>query len=91
MPDEKLIAEQTHIRCKIIIEILGKPREHVEETLRKYIDKIKNVFYDIYSTEINNMLFKSLCYTAKIYAYFCQDEKLDDTKYVYKCVYNNEI
>ena len=42
MPDEKLIAEQTHIRCKIIIEILGKPREHVEETLRKYIDKIKN-------------------------------------------------
>jgi len=42
MPDEKLIAEQTHIRCKIIIEILGKPREHVEKTLRKYIDKINN-------------------------------------------------
>jgi len=42
MPEEKLIAEQTHIRCKIIIEILGKPREHVEKTLRKYIDKIKN-------------------------------------------------
>jgi len=42
MPDEKLIAEQTHIRCKIIIEILGKPREHVEKTLREYTDKIKN-------------------------------------------------
>ena len=42
MPDERLIAEQTHIRCKIIIEILGKPREHVEKTLRKYIDKINN-------------------------------------------------
>ena len=42
MPDERLIAEQTHIRCKIIIEILGKPKDHVEKTLRKYIDKINN-------------------------------------------------
>ena len=42
MPEEKLIIEQTHIRCKIIIEILGKPKEHVEKTLRMYIDKIKN-------------------------------------------------
>ena len=42
MPEEKLIAEQTHIRCKVIIEILGKPKEHVEKTLRIYIDKIKN-------------------------------------------------
>lgn len=42
MPDEKLIAEETHIRCKIIIEVLGKPKEHVEKTLRTYVDKIKN-------------------------------------------------
>ena len=42
MPEEKLIAEQTHIRCKIIIEILGKPKEHVEKTLKMYIEKIKN-------------------------------------------------
>ena len=42
MPEEKLIAEQIHIRCKIIIEILGKPKEHVEKTLRMYVDKIKN-------------------------------------------------
>jgi len=42
MPEEKLIAEQTHIRCKIIIEILGKPKEHVEKTLRMYINKIKD-------------------------------------------------
>ena len=42
MPDERLIAEQTHIRCKIIIEIHGKPRDHVEKTLREYIDKINN-------------------------------------------------
>lgn len=41
MSDEKLIAEETHIRCKIIIEILGKPKEHVEKTLRTYVDKIK--------------------------------------------------
>jgi len=42
MPEEKLIAEQTHIRCKIIIEILGKPKEHVEKTLKMYVDKIEN-------------------------------------------------
>jgi hypothetical protein len=42
MPEEKLIAEEMHIRCKIIIEILGKPKEHVEKTLRMYVDKIKN-------------------------------------------------
>ena len=42
MQEEKLIAEKMHIRCKIIIEILGKPKEHVEKTLNMYIDKIKN-------------------------------------------------
>lgn len=42
MPEEKLIAEKMHIRCKIIIEVLGKPKEHVEKTLRAYVDKIKN-------------------------------------------------
>jgi hypothetical protein len=42
MPNEKLIAEEAHIRCKIIIEILGKPKEHVEKTLRMYVDKIKD-------------------------------------------------
>jgi len=42
MPEEKLIAEETHMRCKIIIEVLGKPKEHVEKTIRMYVDKIKN-------------------------------------------------
>ena len=42
MPEEKLIAEQTHIRCKIIIEVLGKPKEHIEKTIRTYVDKIKD-------------------------------------------------
>ena len=41
MPEEKLIAGETHIRCRIIIEILGKPKEHVEKTLKMYVDKIK--------------------------------------------------
>src|SRR3989338_9200270 len=41
MPDEKLIAEKTHLRCKIIIEILGKPKEHVEKTIRDYVETIK--------------------------------------------------
>ena len=41
MPDEKLIAEQTHIRCKTIIEVLGKPKDHVEKAIRDYVEKIK--------------------------------------------------
>jgi|TARA_B100001964_G_C14226728_1_gene598010 hypothetical protein len=42
MPKENLVDDKTHIRCKIIIEILGKPKEHVEKTVRMYADKIKN-------------------------------------------------
>ena len=41
MPEEKLVAEKTHLRCKIIIEVLGKPKEHVEESIRDYVEKIK--------------------------------------------------
>jgi len=41
MPEEKLIAEQTHIRCRVIIEILGKPKGHVEDSIRDYVEKIK--------------------------------------------------
>lgn len=39
--EEKLIAEQTHIRCRIIIEVLGKPKEHVEKAIKDYVEKIK--------------------------------------------------
>ena len=42
MQEEKLISEKTHIRCKIIVEVLGKPKEHVEKTIRMYVDKVKN-------------------------------------------------
>jgi len=41
MPEEKLVAEKTHLRCKIIIEVLGKPKEHVEKSIRDYVEKIK--------------------------------------------------
>src|SRR3989338_4759046 len=41
MPGEKLIAEQTHIRCKVIIEVLGKPKGHVEDSIRDYVEMIK--------------------------------------------------
>ncbi len=41
MPEEKLVAEKTHLRCKIIIEVLGKPKEHIEKAIREYVEKIK--------------------------------------------------
>lgn len=30
-----------HIRCRTIIEVLGKPKEHVENALKQYIEHIK--------------------------------------------------
>lgn len=41
MPEEKLVAEKTHLRCKIIIEVLGKPKEHIEKAINEYVEKIK--------------------------------------------------
>lgn len=32
--------KQEHIRFKTIMEVLGKPKEHVEKTIRDYVDKI---------------------------------------------------
>ena len=40
MPGETVLTEKTHLRCKIIIEVLGKPKEHVEKALKRYIEKI---------------------------------------------------
>ena len=34
--------EKSHIRCKAIIEVLGKPKEHVEDSIKDYIIHIKN-------------------------------------------------
>ncbi len=33
--------EKQHIRCKTIIEVLGKPKEHVEESIKAYVGKIE--------------------------------------------------
>ena len=68
MPEEKLIAEKTHIRCKVIIEILGKPKEHVEKTLRMYVDKIK----DDSDLIILNSDFSEAVEKEKLYAIFVE-------------------
>ena len=33
--------EHAHIRCRTIIEVLGKPKEHVEKAIKDYIEHIK--------------------------------------------------
>lgn len=54
--NEKL--EKGYIRTRMIFEIVGKPKEHVEETLHKYIEEISKVndiieyeFLDVEETE----------------------------------------
>ena len=39
---ESVSTGKTHLRCKVIMEMLGKPKEHVEKTIRAYVDNIKN-------------------------------------------------
>jgi hypothetical protein len=36
-----MVEKEKHIRCRTILEVLGKPREHVEKTIKDYIEKIK--------------------------------------------------
>lgn len=36
------IQKSDHIRCRTIIEILGKPKEHIEQTLREYVGNIRD-------------------------------------------------
>lgn len=38
MSEEK---KSEHLRCRVILEMLGKPKEHIEKTLREYVQKIK--------------------------------------------------
>ena len=33
--------QHAHIRCRTIIEVLGKPKEHIESSLKEYIEHIK--------------------------------------------------
>ena len=41
MVEAEIQGANTHIRCNIIIEVLGKPKEHVEDSLKQYIEHIK--------------------------------------------------
>ncbi len=38
MTEEK--GQHTHIRCRTIIEVLGKPKEHVENSIKEYVEHI---------------------------------------------------
>ena len=33
--------EELHIRTKAIIEVVGKPKEHIEKKIKEYVEKIK--------------------------------------------------
>jgi len=41
MAEGPIANDKSHIRCKIIIEVLGKPKEHVEKAIKIYVDNIK--------------------------------------------------
>ena len=41
MTDAEKQGQNAHIRCKTIIEVLGKPKEHVENAIKDYIEHIK--------------------------------------------------
>ena len=41
MAEAEKQGEHAHIRCRTIIEVLGKPKEHVEDALKQYIEHIK--------------------------------------------------
>ena len=41
MAEHEKQGEHTHIRCRTIIEVLGKPKEHVESAIKEYIEHIK--------------------------------------------------
>ena len=41
MAEEEKHGLHAHIRCRTIIEVLGKPKEHVEKSLNEYVEHIK--------------------------------------------------
>lgn len=41
MADQENQGLHTHIRCRTIIEVLGKPKEHVENSIKEYVEHIK--------------------------------------------------
>ena len=41
MAEAEKQGEHAHVRCRTIIEVLGKPKEYVEDALKQYIEHIK--------------------------------------------------
>ena len=41
MTEAEKQGQHAHIRCRTIIEVLGKPKEHVENAIKEYIEHIK--------------------------------------------------
>jgi hypothetical protein len=48
----KEFIEKGHILCKVIFEMAGNPKEHVESTLRKYVSAIKEDPNYIFMNEV---------------------------------------
>src|SRR3989344_60198 len=32
---------QGHVHSRVIVEVVGKPKEHVEDTIKNYVEKLK--------------------------------------------------
>ncbi len=41
MAEAEKQGENAHLRCRSIIEVLGKPQEHVENAIKEYVEHIK--------------------------------------------------
>lgn len=41
MAEAEKQGQNAHIRCRTIIEVLGKPKEYVEDSIRQYVEHIK--------------------------------------------------
>ena len=41
MPETEKQGQNAHIRCRTIIEVLGKPKEYVEDSIKQYIEHTK--------------------------------------------------
>ncbi len=41
MAETEKQSERAHIRCRAIIEVLGKPKDYVEDAIKQYIEHIK--------------------------------------------------
>ena len=41
MVDVKKRLVEGWLHCRVVIELIGKPKEHIEKTMRGYVDKIK--------------------------------------------------